>query len=99
MSKYVVRFQVICQRCAANQLEDVIISSYFIEGLQEHVMREVVAADPHIVDKDVAGALAVERVEHLLVKAMNIVRYPIDFLHKNPGSTQAPWAPTSVGPN
>ena len=114
MSDYVARFQIVRQRCAANQLEDATISRFFLEGLHESVMREVVAADPHTVDDAVACVLAAERVEQMVnrirkksvsfpgylpIRAINIGGYPgISSYVPSPPSSASNWDPMAPRP-
>ena len=111
---YVARFQIVHQRCAANQLEDATISGFFLEGLQESVMREVVAANPQTVDDVVASAIATERVEQMVnrirkksvsfpgylpVRAINMDGYPgISPSVPGPPSSASNWDPMAPRP-
>ena len=111
VSNYVARFQIVRQRCAANQLEDATISGFFLEGLQESVMREVVTANPQTMDDAVISAIAAERVEqminrirqksvsfpgYLLVRAVNRGGYPVVFPFENPAWNSVPGSSSSA---
>ena len=68
VSEYVVRFQLVRQCCANNLLEDATMLGFFLEGLTERVLREVVVSDPRTVDEAIVQALAAERVDQMVNK-------------------------------